>query len=91
MSDQNAQVLKDGSATLAISMGAGTWISKTFELIGVNAAAIGAICSVLSLMAYLYFQYQASKKTDKSIVNSDLIKELQDQIKTISQRKEDNQ
>lgn len=94
MNQEDIVALKNGSATLTVSMGTGTWIGKTLELIGTNAATIGAICSIISLCAYLYFQYrndknlsQAHKNTKKIKEQEELIKNLHEIVSKINERK----
>jgi hypothetical protein len=79
MSDEVKQV-----AMLSGSTGLGTAIASAFNWIGANATTIGALCSIITLVAYLYFQNRADKKLDiseqktKIIQDQDvLIKELQ--------------
>ena len=94
MNQDSIQELKDFFAWLTGSTGIGTAIASVFNWIGVNAAAIGAICSMLSLVGWFYFQRKADKKTSKSEENSKQIEkhlneinELKRQIGAISDRK----
>jgi len=72
-----AKTLAGGSAKLSGSTGISTMVMAYFQ---VNAAGIGALCTVITLVCYIYFQWLAHKKNNAVDGNLKRIKVLEDKL-----------
>lgn len=92
MNVENAKLLAQGSGTLSGSTGVSTLVMAYFQA---NAAGIGAICTVITCLAYIYFENLSSKKDsrDKEEIRrlTEDMEELKDQLSGVGQRKKDNE
>ena len=68
MNLETAKILAGGSAKLSGSTGISTMIMAYFQ---VNAAGIGALCTLITLVFYISFQWLAHKKTNQSNKNKE--------------------
>ena len=62
MNQEIAKTLAGGSAKLASGTGISTVILAWF---GSNAAGIGAICTIITCVAYIYFGYTAAGRNNE--------------------------
>lgn len=70
MNLETAKILAGGSAKLSGSTGVSTMVLAYFE---VNAAGIGALCTLITLIFYLFFQLLAQRKINQSEKNKQKI------------------
>lgn len=74
MNLDTAKILAGGSAKLSGGTGISTMVMAYFQL---NAAGIGALCTVVTLIFYIFFQFLAHKKTNQVDKNLERIKDLE--------------
>ena len=70
MKVESAKILVGSCASLTGVTGISTMVMAYFQ---VNAAGIGALCTLITLVGYISFQYLAHKKTNQSIKNKEKI------------------
>lgn len=80
MNLDTAKTLAGGSAKLAGSTGVSTMVMAYFQA---NAAGIGALCTVITLISYLFFQWLAYKKTNQAEKNKEIIDDHSDKLAEI--------
>lgn len=85
MNLESSKILAGGSAKLAGGTGISTMVMAYFQ---VNAAGIGAMCTVITLIAYLFFQWRADRKTKQSDKNTIEIERLKRALAKIDDRKD---
>lgn len=92
MNVENVKLLAAGSGKMSGGLGVSTLVMAYFQA---NAAGIGAICTVITCLAYIYFENLSSKKDskDKEEIKklTEDVEELKDQLSGVSQRKKDNE
>ena len=81
MNLDTAKILAGGSAKLSGSIGVSAVVMAYFQ---VNAAGIGALCSVITLIVYISFQLIAHKKTNQADKNKERIKSLEDKLNKLN-------
>lgn len=84
MNLDTAKILAGSSAGLSVSGGISTAIMGYLH---VNAAGIGALCTIITLFFYIFFQFIANKKLNQADKNLELIKELKKEISEISNKR----
>ena len=77
MNLESAKILAGSSAKLSGGTGISTMVMAYFQ---VNAAGIGALCTLITLVCYISFQYLAHKKTNQSIKNKEKIDTHSDRL-----------
>jgi len=75
--EQSAKLLANTSAKLTGVTGGSTMLMAYFQS---NAAGIGALCTVITLIFYIFFQFLAHKKTNQVDKNLELIKILEEKL-----------
>lgn len=75
MNIESVKILAGSSAKLGGGMGISTMVMAYFQ---VNAAGIGALCTLITLACYIFFQRLSLKKESLADVNK---KDLADHIK----------
>jgi len=75
MKQETAKVLADSSGILTVSTGIG---ASVLGWLGHNAAAIGALCAILSLIVHITMTIITSLNKRKYNDNKDQIKKLND-------------
>ncbi len=86
MNIESAKILAGGSAKLSGGAGISTMVMAYFQ---VNAAGIGALCTLVTLVFYVYFQWLSNKKLTVADDNKHEIAQLKKQLSEISKRKQD--
>ncbi len=79
MNLDTAKILAGSSAKLSGSTGISTMIMAYFQ---VNAAGIGALCTLITLIGYISFQWLAHTKTNQSIKNKEKIDDHGDRLES---------
>ncbi len=77
MNLDTAKILAGGSAKLSGSIGISTVVMDYFQ---VNAAGIGALCTLITLFCYIFFQWLTIKKTNKSDKNKEKIDDTSNKL-----------
>ena len=83
MNIESAKILAGSSAKLGGGMGISTMVMAYFQ---VNAAGIGALCTLITLACYIFFQRLSLKKERLSAVNK---KDLADHIIAFNEHKKE--
>ena len=73
------------TGSLSFLSGISTSVLSFFEL---NAATIGAVCTVVSLIAMIFFGIANGRKLDKSTDNSNRLDSIDEHIKQLIDKKE---
>ncbi len=77
MNLDTAKILAGGSAKLSVGTGTSTMVMAYFQA---NAAGIGALCTLVTLVFYILFQWLAHKKSVQADKNKEKIDSTDDKL-----------